>query len=318
MTSPGTSPATSPATSIERDLLTAQIGMAAEIAAMSPRAVMRRRALTHVGFLIGGVIVLATVLIAIFAPLLTSYDPYGQDLAQRIIPPVWSAKGSWAHLLGTDALGRDYLTRLMYGARVSLTVGFGAAAIAGLIGTSLGLIGGYFGGRVDAVVMYLVNVKLALPGILVALSLIAVFGSSLVIVVTVLGVLFWDRFAVVTRSVTQQIRVSEYVTAAEAVGASRARIILGEILPNVLNHIIVIASLEMAVAILVEAALSFLGLGIRPPTPSWGLMVSEGRNFMFFQPYLVAVPGAAIFVLVIAINLLGDGIRDITAPEGRN
>ena len=309
---------TSPATSIERDLVAAQIGMAAEIAATSPRAVMRRRALTHVGFLIGGVIVLATVLIAIFAPLLTSYDPYGQDLAQRIIPPVWSAKGSWAHLLGTDALGRDYLTRLMYGARVSLTVGFGAAAIAGLIGTSLGLIGGYFGGRVDAVVMYLVNVKLALPGILVALSLIAVFGSSLVIVVTVLGVLFWDRFAVVTRSVTQQIRVSEYVTAAEAVGASRTRIILGEILPNVLNHIIVIASLEMAVAILVEAALSFLGLGIRPPTPSWGLMVSEGRNFMFFQPYLVAVPGAAIFVLVIAINLLGDGIRDITAPEGRN
>ena len=309
---------TSPGTSIERNLVAAQIGMAAEIAATSPRAVMRRRALTHVGFLIGGVIVLATVLIAIFAPLLTSYDPYGQDLAQRIIPPVWSAKGSWAHLLGTDALGRDYLTRLMYGARVSLTVGFGAAAIAGLIGTSLGLIGGYFGGRVDAVVMYLVNVKLALPGILVALSLIAVFGSSLVIVVTVLGVLFWDRFAVVTRSVTQQIRVSEYVTAAEAVGASRTRIILGEILPNVLNHIIVIASLEMAVAILVEAALSFLGLGIRPPTPSWGLMVSEGRNFMFFQPYLVAVPGAAIFVLVIAINLLGDGIRDITAPEGRN
>jgi peptide/nickel transport system permease protein len=304
-------------TSIERDLL-GPAGVAAEIAAMSPRAVMRRRAGSHIGFLMGGAIVLATILIAVFAPLLAAYDPYGQELAQRLIPPVWSAKGSWAHLLGTDALGRDYLTRLMYGARVSLTVGFGAAAIAGIIGTSLGLIGGYFGGRVDAVVMYLVNVKLALPGILVALSLIAVFGSSLVIVVTVLGVLFWDRFAVVTRSVTQQIRVSDYVTAAEAVGASRTRIILGEILPNVLNHIIVIASLEMAVAILVEAALSFLGLGIRPPTPSWGLMVSEGRNFMFFQPYLVAIPGAAIFVLVIAINLLGDGIRDITAPEGRN
>jgi peptide/nickel transport system permease protein len=122
----------------------------------------------------------------------------------------------------------------------------------------------------------------------------------------------------VTRSVPQQTRVADYVTAAEAVGASRLRIILGEVLPNILNHIIVIASLEMGVAILVEAALSFLGLGIRPPTPSWGLMVSEGRNFMFFQPYLVAVPGVAIFVLVIAINMLGDGIRDITAPEGRN
>jgi peptide/nickel transport system permease protein len=134
----------------------------------------------------------------------------------------------------------------------------------------------------------------------------------------VLGLLFWDRFVVVTRSVTQQLRVNDYVAAAEAVGASSRRIILGEILPNVLNHIIVIASLEMATAILVEAALSFLGLGIRPPTPSWGLMISEGRNFMFFQPYLVAIPGVAIFLLVIAINMLGDGIRDITAPEGRN
>ena len=148
--------------------------------------------------------------------------------------------------------------------------------------------------------MYFVNVKLALPGILVALSLIAVFGGSVRGRDLVLGVLFWDRFVVVTRSVTQQIRVNDYVTAAEAVGASRLRIILGEILPNVLNHIIVIASLEMAVAILVEAALSFLGLGIRPPTPSWGLMISEGRNFMFFQPYLVAIPGIAILVLVIA------------------
>jgi peptide/nickel transport system permease protein len=215
-------------------------------------------------------------------------------------------------------MGRDYLTRLMYGARISLTIGFGAAALAGIIGTSLGLIGGYFGGWVDSVVMYLVNVKLALPGILVALSLIEVFGGSVFSVTLILGVLFWDRFIVVTRSVTQQTRVADYVTAAEAVGASRFRIIIGEVLPNVLNHIIVIASLEMAVAILVEAALSFLGLGIRPPTPSWGLMIAEGRNFMFFQPYLVAVPGIAILVLVVAINMLGDGIRDITAPEGRN
>jgi peptide/nickel transport system permease protein len=286
--------------------------------APSPRAVMRRRALTHVGFLTGGAIVLAIILVAIFAPFLTPYDPFAQDLTQRLIPPVWAAKGNWAHLLGTDGLGRDYLTRLMYGARISLMVGIGAATIAGFIGTTLGLIGGYFGGRVDAVVMYLVNVKLALPGVLIALSLISVFGGSVAVVVTVLGFLFWDRFVVVTRSVTQQVRTNDYVTAAEAIGASRFRIIAGEILPNVMNHIIVIASLEMAVAILVEAALSFLGLGIRPPTPSWGLMISEGRNFMFFQPYLVAVPGVAIFLLVIAINMLGDGIRDITAPEGRN
>jgi peptide/nickel transport system permease protein len=305
--------------SIERDrIIVSSPAPTFELEAPSPRTIMRRRALTHPGFLFGATIVLATVLIAICAPLLTPYDPYAQDLSQRLIPPVWAAKGSWAHLLGTDSMGRDYLTRLMYGARVSLTIGFGAAFMAGVIGTSLGLIGGYFGGWVDSVVMYLVNVKLALPGILVALSLIEVFGGTVFSVTVILGVLFWDRFIVVTRSVTQQTRVADYVTAAEAVGASRFRIIVGEVLPNVLNHIIVIASLEMAVAILVEAALSFLGLGIRPPTPSWGLMISEGRNFMFFQPYLVAVPGIAILILVVAINMLGDGIRDITAPEGRN
>lgn len=308
-------------TSIERDRADypiARPSVAFEIEAPSPRMIMRQRALTHPGFLFGGAVMLLTILVAIFAPLLTRYDPFAQELTQRLIPPVWTDKGSWAHLLGTDGLGRDYLTRLMYGARISLIVGFGAATIAGLIGGSLGLIGGYFGGRVDAVVMYVVNVKLAMPGVLVALSLISVFGGSVAVVVAVLGLLFWDRFAVVTRSVTQQLRVHDYVTAAEAVGASRTRIILGEILPNVMNHIIVIASLEMASAILVEAALSFLGLGIRPPTPSWGLMISEGRNFMFFEPYLVAIPGVAIFLLVIAINMLGDGIRDITAPEGRN
>lgn len=306
-------------TSIERDrVIVSSPAPTYDLEAPSPRTVMRHRALTHPGFLFGATVMLGAVLIAIFAPLLTPYDPYAQDLSQRLIPPVWTVKGSWAHIFGTDGMGRDYLTRLMYGARISLTIGFGAATIAGIIGTSLGLIGGYFGGKVDAVVMYLVNVKLALPGILVALSLIEVFGGSVFSVTLILGVLFWDRFVVVTRSVTQQTRVADYVAAAEAVGASRLRIILGEVLPNVLNHIIVIASLEMAVAILVEAALSFLGLGIRPPTPSWGLMISEGRNFMFFQPYLVAVPGIAIFVLVIAINMLGDGIRDITAPEGRN
>lgn len=283
-----------------------------------PQVVMRRRALTHVGFLLGGFVVLATIVVALFAPSIAPYDPYFQDLTKRLIGPIWADGGTWTHVLGTDALGRDYLSRLIHGARISLIVGFGAAAIAGTIGSTLGLIGGYFGGRIDAFVMYLINVKLALPGILVALSLVSVFGGSVTVVVLVLGFLFWDRFAVVSRSVTQQVRTSDFVAAAEAVGASRFRIIAGEILPNVLNHIIVVATLEMATAILVEAALSFLGLGVQPPTPSWGLMVSEGRNFMFFKPYLIVLPGAAIFLLVISINLMGDGIRDITAPEGRN
>jgi peptide/nickel transport system permease protein len=293
-------------------------GDAAEVRAPSPREIMRRRALHHWGLLLGGAWLLVVLLVAIFAPLIAPHDPYAQDLARRLVDPVWAASGTWEHPLGTDALGRDYLSRIIYGARISLMVGIGASLISGVIGATLGLIGGYFGGRVDAFVMYLVNVKLALPGILVALSLVSVFGGSMLALVVILGLLFWDRYAVVTRSATQQLRAAEFVLAAEACGASRTRIIAGEILPNVLNHIIVVATLEMAIAILVEAALSFLGLGTQPPTPSWGLMVAEGRNYMFFKPYLIEIPGVAIFLLVIAINMMGDGVRDVTAPEGRS
>ena len=182
----------------------------------------------------------------------------------------------------------------------------------------IGMTGGYFGGRVDAVVMYLINCKLSLPPILVAVAVVSVFGGTIPVLILTIAALFWDRYAVVTRAVTQQIRNQDFVTAAEAVGCSRARILVSEVLPNLLNHIIVIVSLEMAVAIIVEAILSFFGLGVQPPTPSWGLMVNEGRAYMFFMPYLVNIPGLAIFILVIAINMMGDGIRDITAPEGRS
>ena len=199
-----------------------------------------------------------------------------------------------------------------------MIIGLGATLMSGIIGSTLGILGGYFGGRTDQVVMFFVNVKLAMPGILIALSLVSIFGGSLLVLTLILGFLFWDRFAVVVRSATQQIRANEFITAAEVAGAGRFWIMFREILPNVMNQIIIVASLEMAIAILVEAALSFLGLGIQPPTPSWGLLVSEGRTFMFFKPYLILIPGAAIFLLVVGINLLGDGLRDITAPEGWN
>ncbi|MFP6710823.1 MAG: ABC transporter permease [Rhodospirillales bacterium] len=284
----------------------------------SPPELMKRRAKSHGGFIMGGSVVLFALIVAIFAPLLAPFDPYDQDLTRRLIQPIWHATGTWQHVFGTDALGRDYLSRIMFGSQVSLMIGFFAAAISAIVGSTIGMIGGYFGGRTDNVVMYLINVKLALPGLLVALSLVSVFGGSILALILILSFLFWDRYAVVTRSVTQQIRVNDYITAAQALGATRTRIILGEILPNVMNQIIVIASLEMAVAIIIEAALSFLGLGVQPPTPSWGLLVSEGRSFMFFKPYLIVLPGMAIFFLVISINMMGDGIRDITAPEGRN
>jgi peptide/nickel transport system permease protein len=168
------------------------------------------------------------------------------------------------------------------------------------------------------IAVYLINVKLALPGLLIALSLVSIAGGSIWALVLILGLLTWDRYAVVTRSVAQQLRNQDFITAARAVGASQTRIIRSEIIPNLLNQIIVIASLEIAIVILIEAALSFLGLGVKPPEPSWGLMISEARSFMFFKPHMIAIPGLAIFLLVIAINMAGDGLRDVTSPEGRN
>ncbi|MBM3549142.1 MAG: ABC transporter permease [Alphaproteobacteria bacterium] len=273
-----------------------------------------RRARRHTGFMAGAIIVAIAAFMAIFAELLMPHDPYLQDLSKRLLPPIWDAAGTWTHPLGTDHLGRDYLSRLIIGSRVSLIVGGLATLIAGLIGATLGLLGGYYGGRIDAVIMYVVAARLSLPGILTALALLAVIKGSLVSVVAVLGFLLWDRFALVVRSATQQVRAQDYIAGAVAVGTTETRILWKHVLPNILNPLIVVATLEMAAAILAEASLSFLGLGVPPPTASWGLLVSEGRNFMFFKPYLIALPGALIILLVIAINALGDGLRDLASP----
>ena len=281
-------------------------------------SVFRRRVFGHQGVIIGAAIVLAAVLIALSAPLIAPHDPYSQDLLNRLVPPVWDSRGSWEHIMGTDHLGRDYLSRLIYGARISLLIGVGAALISGLIGTVLGVAAGYFGGRVDMVVTFMITVRLSMPVVLVALAVVAIVGGSLQVVIMVLGFLLWDRFAVVMRSSTLQIRSMDYVAAAQAVGCSTTRILTTEIMPNVVNNLIVIATLEIAHAIILEAALSFLGLGVQPPLPSWGLMVSEGKDMMLFEPWLITIPGVALFLLVLAINLLGDGARDITAPENRN
>ena len=272
----------------------------------------------HQGMVIGSVIVFTVIAIALLSPLLAPHDPYEQDLMKRLLPPVWDSRGSWEHVFGTDHLGRDYLSRLIYGARISLLIGMGAALISGLIGTIMGVMAGYFGGRVDMVVTFLITVRLSMPVVLVALAVVAIVGGSLQVVITVLGLLLWDRFAVVMRSSTLQIRSMDYVAAAQAVGCSVSRVLMTEVMPNVVNNLIVITTIEIAHAIILEAALSFLGLGVQPPLPSWGLMVSEGKDMMLFEPWLITIPGVALFLLVLAINLMGDGVRDITAPENRN
>jgi peptide/nickel transport system permease protein len=291
--------------------------MSAPSAPLPAARAARGRLFGHVGFALGAGVVALILLVALFAPWIAPHDPYAQDLLNRLTDPVWHRGGSWEHPLGTDAVGRDYLSRLIYGARISLLIGFCAALMAALIGGVLGVAAGYFGGRVDQLVMLLVNVRLALPVVLVALAVVAVVGGSLTVVVIVLGCLLWDQMALVARAATMQARSMEYVAAAQAAGSSTFRVLTREVLPNVANPLIVVLTIEMANAILIEAALSFLGLGVQAPLPSWGLMLSEAKAQMFFQPWLIALPGACIGILVLAINLAGDGLRDLTQPEGR-
>nr|WP_253938868.1 ABC transporter permease [Dickeya dadantii] len=272
----------------------------------------------HHGMTLGLVILGTIILLAVLASFISPHDPYAQEVSRRLIPPVWHDKGSWEHLLGTDKLGRDYFSRLLFGARVSLTIGLVSVMLAGTIGIALGVLAGYFGGRVDAAVSYLLTVRLSMPVILVALALASLVGGSVKVVIMLLGLLLWDRFLIVSRTVTRQLREAEFIAAAQTLGASSLFIMLREILPNLLGPLTVVATLEIAHAILLEATLSFLGLGVQPPMPSWGLMVAEGKAYMFFQPWVIVIPGVVLALLVLSINLVGDGLRDITALDGRN
>jgi peptide/nickel transport system permease protein len=288
-----------------------------EVSALSPRRIALQRALRHGSLWIGGGILLVIALAALLAPVLTPHDPTFQDLGRRLIPPVWDARGSWGNPFGTDQLGRDYLARLIYGGRISLLIGFATVVISGVIGTALGIAAGYWGGRVDLVINFVLTIRLTLPVVLVALVVVALVGNSLTVLMLVIGLLLWDRFAIVTRSATQQLANLEFITAARAIGSSTPRILLREILPNITGPLIVVASVELAHAILLEAALSFLGLGVQPPSFTWGLMIAEAKNQLLFRPWLIAIPAAALVALILAINLIGDAVRDVTAPEGR-
>lgn len=271
----------------------------------------------HPGLVIGLAVLASLMIVAVFAPWISPYSPYDQHLAQRLMPPVWVHGGSAAHLLGTDHLGRDYLSRLLFGARVSLLIGFGAASIGCVIGVTLGMCAGFFGGVIDRIVSFILTCQLALPGLLLAMALVFLIGPSVGVVICVIGFLHWSYYLVVTRAATQKIRDLEYITAARAIGSSRLQIMVTEILPNLFSEIIVIFSLEVGVAVLAEAALSFLGVGIQPPTSSWGLMIAEGKISVFLRPWLVILPGMFIFLLVLAANLVGDGLRDLLSAESR-
>jgi peptide/nickel transport system permease protein len=274
-----------------------------------------RRLLRNATFVLGALIVGFVVVVAILAPWIVPYDPFAIDLSRRLVPPSWMEGGTPANLLGTDQLGRDYLSRLIYGARISMIIGVATVITSGLIGTTLGVLGGFYGGRMDDLVMFLITARLSIPVVLVALAVAGLLGTSFLLVILVLGLLLWDRFAVVARSTTMQLRTLDYVSAAWCAGSSHASVLLREILPNIATHLAVVATLEMALAILLEAALSFLGLGVPAPLPSWGLMIAEAKEYMFFTPWVILVPGVALFVLVFGVNLLGDALRDMLGTD---
>jgi peptide/nickel transport system permease protein len=277
--------------------------------ALFRRLIRRRTAL------FGLVVLLAVVVAALLAPVLAPVDPLAQDIAQRLKPPGWIGPEGRTHWLGTDHLGRDILGRILYGARIALVVGLAAVAIAGVLGLVIGLVSGYFGGWIDDLFMRLADVQLAFPFILLALAVIGVLGPSLRNIIVVVGVSGWVVYARIVRGEVLSLREREFVLAARAVGSPTARVLVRHLVPNAFTPWLVIATLDMARVIIVESALSFLGLGIPPPTPTWGGMLADGRVYMSTAWWLATFPGLAILVTVLGINLLGDGLRDTLDPR---
>ncbi|MEM1066078.1 MAG: ABC transporter permease [Pseudomonadota bacterium] len=256
-------------------------------------------------------------LIAIFAPLIAPYDPAAQNIIARLKPPVWLPGGSWEHILGTDHLGRDVLSRLLNGSRISLFVGFATVLLAGSFGVMMGLISGYAGGKTDQFITAVTDTQVAFPGLLLALLILAVIGPSTVTVIVVLALNGWMVYARITRSVVLGLRQTAFVEAAEILGCRTHRILIRHLLPNLAAPLLTIGTLEFARIVLAEAALSFLGLGVQPPATSWGLDVAQGKDYMFRAWWLVTFPGLAIAFTVLAINLVASWLRVTTDPVER-
>ena len=264
------------------------------------------------------ILMLFLVIPAVFAPYVAPYDPLKGSLAKRLRAPAWQQSGSIEHPLGTDKLGRDILSRMIHGARVSLMVSMVAIFVGGTLGTALGLTSGYFGGRVDSLLMRLVDISLSLPTILLALVLVAAVGPSFSTVIIVLVVLLWARYARLVRGETLAIKERDFIARARVAGASHIRIMSRYIFPNVVNSLLVLATLQVGYVILLESALSFLGAGLPRPTPAWGLMIADGRELIVKAWWVSMFPGLAIMLTVLSLNLLGDWLRDHLDPKLRH
>ncbi len=268
---------------------------------------------------VASLIILGCVIgLAISANWISPYDPNQQVLERRLLPPAWEDGGSHQHLLGTDHLGRDILSRVIYGSRVSLTVGLLAVVISGLLGISAGLVAGYYGGRADVAIMRLVDIQLAFPFILLALAVIGVLGPGVRNVILVLGIAGWMVYARVVRGQVLSVREREFIEAARAIGASDLRIIRIHVLPNALAPVIIVATFAVAACIITEASLTFFGLGVEATIPTWGSMLSDGRAYMGTAWWLTTFPGLAMMLTVLSLNVIGDWLRDFIDPRMRN
>jgi peptide/nickel transport system permease protein len=284
-------------------------------AALREWFVLGRRLVRRRTALFGAIVVTLVVATALAAPWISPFDPIAQDIGNRLKPPGWRDAGGAAHPMGTDHLGRDLLARVIYGARPALLVASAAVLISGVLGMVTGLLGGYFGGRVDDVLMRLADVQLAFPFILLAIAVIGVLGPSLPTIIVVIGVSSWVVYARVVRGAVLTLREREFVQAAHALGGRDGRILVRHVLPNAFAPWLVVATLDMARVIVIESALSFLGLGVQPPDPTWGGMLADGRVYITTSWWLATFPGLAILVTVLGINLFGDGLRDTLDPR---
>ncbi len=276
-----------------------------------------RRLLANPRVVLGGGVLLFFALAAIFAPLIAPHDPVEQDLLLQYAPPVWADRAEAGYLFGTDNLGRDILSRLIYGAQIALFVAVAAAAAAGLLGTVLGLLAGYLGGWVDTVISRLVEIWMAFPAVLLSIVLVAVMGTGLHSVIIAIAVIDWTRFCRVVRAETMAQKQQDYVASAVTVGLGRMHILWREILPNVLPLLIVLFTLEMGIAVIVEAILSYVNLSLASDFPTWGTMIADGRKYVNQAPWLMILPIFCVIALVLAFNALGDGLKDVLDPAMR-
>lgn len=268
-------------------------------------------------FMTGSIMVIIVIAIALLAPVIAPHNPISINLMMRLTPPDLS--GGWSgHMLGTDALGQDIFSRLIIGSRVSLQIAFTVVIITAVVGTILGIAAGFFGKAVDTVIMRISDIQVSIPPLVLAIAVIAVLGNSVTNLILVLVFTRWVQYARIVRGSVMMIRNTEFVHASKALGASNLRIMFVQILPNVLTSLIIVISQEFGRIILTESALSFIGLGVPPPAPSWGVMIADGREYLATSPWVVIAPGIALMIAVFAFNFLGDGVRDVLDPKNKN